>query len=58
MEYPDVHIGSRGSSLTRRHVSSHRHRYHHAAVLGGDVDMSYEVGMLMSHLILNYCLGS
>ena len=49
MEYPDVHVGSRRSS-TRRRVSSHR--YHHAAVLGEDVDMSYEVGMLMGHLIL------
>ena len=54
MEYPDVHVGSRRSS-TRRRVSSHHHRYHHAAVLGEDVDMSYEVDMLMDHLILNYC---
>lgn len=45
VEHPDVHVGvgtRASSSATRRPLSSHRHRYHHAAELG-DMDMSYEV---------------
>ena len=53
VEHPDVHVShdrrTRGSSsLTRRPMSSHHH-YHSAstataaAVLGEDLDMSYEV---------------
>jgi hypothetical protein len=62
VENPDVHvgIGSRGgSSSIRRGMSSHRRHYHPAAE---EVDMSYEVGVLMDHSLvillfgfINYC---